>query len=201
MATHRLPLFPLRVVLLPAQHLPLHIFEERYKTMIGECLRGDAPFGVVLAERGGIRKVGCAARIVEVLERFADGRMNILVRGEWRFALLRTYERRPYLEGEAEEFHDEAEAAQGLCRRLWDALREGAHAHPNLPEEVRTDPHRLSFAAADALRLPLPERQAFLESRSPRWRLGRLLELAEGKRAREFAASAHKRLARRNGRP
>ncbi len=201
MATYRLPLFPLQVVLLPAQHLPLHIFEERYKTMIGECLGGNAPFGVVLAERGGIRKVGCAARVVEVFERFADGRMNILARGERRFALLRTYDSRPYLEGEVEEFQDEAEAAQELCQRLWDALRKRAPAPPNLPEEMRTDPFRLSFAAAEALRLPLPEKQAFLESRSPRWRLGRLLELAEGEKARESAVAAHKGIARQNGRP
>ncbi len=61
MATYRLPLFPLQVVLLPGQRLPLHIFEERYKLMIGECVEKGAPFGIVLVEKSGVHKIGCAA--------------------------------------------------------------------------------------------------------------------------------------------
>src|SRR3989338_7260531 len=77
----RLPLFPLQAVLLPGELLPLHIFEERYKLMIGECLEEERPFGVVLVEAHGIRKVGCTARITRLLEKFPDGRMNILTLG------------------------------------------------------------------------------------------------------------------------
>ena len=77
MAAYRLPLFPLRVVLFPEQRLPLHIFEERYKIMIGERMEENVPFGIVLAEKSGIHKVGCAARVIQLLEKFPDGRMNI----------------------------------------------------------------------------------------------------------------------------
>ena len=104
MTTYRLPLFPLQVVLLPGQRLPLHIFEERYKIMIGECIEDDAPFGIVLVGKGGIHKIGCAARITQVLEKFPDGRMNILTQGGQRFEVFRVYDSRPYFEGEVGDF-------------------------------------------------------------------------------------------------
>ncbi len=199
MATYRLPLFPLQVVLLPGQRLPLHIFEERYKTMIGECIEGDAPFGVVLVERSGIHKVGCAAHITQILKKFPDGRMNILTRGAQRFALFRTYDVRPYLEGEVSDFHDEAEETAELCESVWSTLKGGGAAPLRLPEELRKNPFHLSFVVAEALRLPLREKQAFLESRSPRWRLKRLLALLQNQKTQEPAA--HEKAAQRNGHP
>lgn len=201
MAAYRLPLFPLRVVLFPEQCLPLHIFEERYKIMIGERKEENAPFGIVLAEKSGIHKVGCAARVIQLLEKFPDGRMNILTRGERRFELFRTYDSRPCLEGEAGDVHDEAEDAGALCRSVWDALKRRGPVLPGLPEEWRSDPFRLSFALAEALRLSLPEKQAFLESRSPRWRLKRLLEILENQKTRASALNAYEKTAHQNGRP
>ena len=102
-----LRLFPLPVVLLPEEGLPLHIFEDRFKQMIGECLEEDLPFGVVLAEKRGVRQTGCTARVIHVIEKLPDGRMNILTRGERRFRLLRTYSHRPYPLGDV-EFLDDA---------------------------------------------------------------------------------------------
>src|SRR5439155_167984 len=75
------PLFPLGIVALPSELVPLHIFEERYKTMIDECLESGAEFGIVWLSDEGLRPIGCACEVTEVLERMDDGRMNIITRG------------------------------------------------------------------------------------------------------------------------
>ena len=72
-------MFPLGLVLLPTERLPLHIFEERYKELIGECIEHESEFGLVYADDDGIRDVGTRARVTEVLTRFEDGRMNVLI--------------------------------------------------------------------------------------------------------------------------
>ncbi|MBU2602869.1 MAG: LON peptidase substrate-binding domain-containing protein [Actinobacteria bacterium] len=84
----RLPLFPLQLVLLPGELLPLHIFEERYKNLVARCVETREPFGVVLRLGDGVAAVGCLARLVAVLEEFPDGRSNIVVRGEAPFRIL-----------------------------------------------------------------------------------------------------------------
>ena len=76
-----LPLFPLQVVLLPEAELPLHIFEDRYKEMIGEVLRDKLEFGVVLANEKGIVNTGCTATVERVLREYPDGRLDIMARG------------------------------------------------------------------------------------------------------------------------
>jgi Lon protease-like protein len=82
------PLFPLGIVALPHEIVPLHIFEERYRTMIGECLERESEFGIVWAGDEGQRPIGCAVEIAEVLERMEDGRMNILTRGTRPFRIV-----------------------------------------------------------------------------------------------------------------
>src|ERR687896_131755 len=96
------PLFPLGIVLLPGEVVPLHIFEERYKLMIGECLDSDTEFGIVWLADDGLREVGCTARVTQVLDRFDDGRLNILVTGGTRFRLLRRIEDLPHPAGDVE---------------------------------------------------------------------------------------------------
>jgi ATP-dependent Lon protease len=83
-----LPLFPLGLVLVPGELLPLYIFEERYKRLIAECRETGGPFGIVLSREEGLAVVGCAARVGAVLEEFSDGRLNIVVRGGERFRLV-----------------------------------------------------------------------------------------------------------------
>ena len=83
--THKIPLFPLGLVMLPDMLLPLHIFEDRYKQMILECTGEDKPFGIVLFDGQSIRSVGCMARITKVIKRYDDGRMDIMTRGSQRF--------------------------------------------------------------------------------------------------------------------
>ena len=82
------PLFPLGIVALPGEIIPLHIFEERYKTMMSECLRDESEFGIVWLSDDGLREVGCACKIEQVLERMEDGRMNLLARGTRPFRVI-----------------------------------------------------------------------------------------------------------------
>jgi Lon protease-like protein len=103
----KIPIFPLDVVLFPGVPLPLHIFEERYKEMIGECLTQKTEFGVVRARRDGLATVGCTASIVTVLNRYSDGRMDILCRGERRFEIELLDDTRSFLQAEVDILHDE----------------------------------------------------------------------------------------------
>ena len=75
------PLFPLQLVALPSELIPLHIFEERYKDMFARCLENQEEFGIVWVSDDGLRPIGCACEVVEVLETFDDGRINLVARG------------------------------------------------------------------------------------------------------------------------
>ena len=103
----RIPLFPLDVVLFPGTALPLHIFEERYREMVGECLKEDKPFGVVRADGEKMAIVGCTAKIVRVVERYSDGRLDILCEGMRRFEIEGLDESRKFLQADVEFFEDE----------------------------------------------------------------------------------------------
>jgi Lon protease-like protein len=105
------PLFPLGLVVLPSELVPLHIFEERYKTMIGECLAHEQEFGVVWLSDDGLREVGCACQIDRVLEQMEDGRMNILTRGTRPFRVIERQSHLPYPAGVIEFLADRPEEA------------------------------------------------------------------------------------------
>src|SRR5262249_28212122 len=102
-----LPLFPLDLVLLPHTNLPLHIFEPRYKEMIGDCLRNDSEFGMLVVQDQSVAAMGCTASITKVLDRFPDGRMNILVRGQHRFEISELNDEKSYLRGRPQFFNDD----------------------------------------------------------------------------------------------
>src|SRR2546423_9167745 len=93
--------------MLPTEVVPLHIFEDRYKLMIGACIEDESEFGIVWLAGGGLREVGCSASVAQVLERMDDGRMNILVRGARPFQLLRRIEEMPYPAGDVEFLDDD----------------------------------------------------------------------------------------------
>src|SRR3954465_7006603 len=119
------PLFPLGIVALPHELVPLHIFEERYRTMIGECLERGAEFGIVWAGEDGVRPVGCAMEIAEVLERMADGRLNILTRGTRPFRIIDERDDLAYPAGTVEFLEDKEEAADaGTARSAQEAYNE-----------------------------------------------------------------------------
>jgi Lon protease-like protein len=102
-----LPLFPLQVVLLPRTPLPLHIFEERYREMIGEALDTKSEFGIVQARANGILRVGCSASIERVLQRYEDGRLDVLTVGVRRFQINSVDTARSFLRGEVTFFEDD----------------------------------------------------------------------------------------------
>jgi Lon protease-like protein len=103
------PLFPLAMVALPGEIVPLHIFEERYKTMINECLREEKEFGIVWLSDDGLRDVGCACAVDRVLERMEDGRMNILTRGTTPFRVVERQSELAYPAGVVEVLEDREE--------------------------------------------------------------------------------------------
>jgi Lon protease-like protein len=103
------PLFPLDMVALPHELVPLHIFEERYRTMIAECLESGTEFGIVWSGDEGVRPVGCAVEITEVLERMDDGRLNILTRGTRPFRLVEERHDLDYPAGTVEFLDDKPE--------------------------------------------------------------------------------------------
>jgi Lon protease-like protein len=103
------PLFPLGIVALPHELVPLHIFEERYRTMIDECLERGSEFGIVWSGEEGVRPIGCAVEITEVLERMDDGRMNILTRGTRPFRIVDEQHDLPYPAGTVEFLLDKTE--------------------------------------------------------------------------------------------
>src|SRR3954453_2705854 len=102
----RFPLFPLGLVLIPRELVPLHIFEERYKQMIGECLESEGEFGIVWLPGDGLREGGCTASVSQVLKELEDGRMNILVAGRRPFRLLRRIDDMAYPAGDVEMLED-----------------------------------------------------------------------------------------------
>ncbi|TCJ19696.1 hypothetical protein E0L93_04105 [Rubrobacter taiwanensis] len=177
-----IPLFPLNVVLMPGTPLPLHIFEERYKQMVNECLETGSEFGMVLSDESGTREVGCTARIVELVQRFEDGRMLILVEGSRRFRLRNILSgRRPYYVGEVEYLAEEtpgdevtglAEECIALLERVVEIATEG-----EVDIEVEPPYRNLSFAIAGRIEFETEVRQQILELPSERERLEKLKQL------------------------
>src|SRR5438067_9528123 len=103
------PLFPLGLVALPGEMIPLHIFEERYRTMMDGCMRDGREFGIVWLSDDGLREIGCACRVEQVLERMQDGRMNLLVRGTRPFRVVERQSHLPYPAGVIEFVADRQE--------------------------------------------------------------------------------------------
>jgi ATP-dependent Lon protease len=177
----QLGLFPLQMVLLPTERVPLHIFEPRYRELIGECLAREAEFGLVLADERGLREIGTRARVAEVLERFPDGRLNIVVQGGERFRVLELTRGRAFQTAEVEELADEAdgppdEAVQrGLT--LLGRLREATGSEVDEPDPSRG---HLSYQLAARVDFGAEVKQQLLELRSEPRRLDIVCELLEG---------------------
>jgi Lon protease-like protein len=175
----RFPLFPLGLVLLPREVVPLHIFEERYKQMIGECLDAGREFGIVWLGDDGLKEIGCSAEITELLERMDDGRMNILVQGTRAFRLLRRREELAYPAGDIElldedEVDPEEPAAGGEARERYAELVE--KVTDSRPEE--SDVGSLdAYGMAATLDFALEAKQDLLELRSESKRLHTLAEM------------------------
>jgi Lon protease-like protein len=185
----RFPLFPLGLVLLPGEVVPLHIFEERYKLMIGECLEEEREFGIVWLADDALKDIGCAARITQVLERLEDGRLNILVEGTTPFRLERRIGDLPYPAGDIELLDDDPAVDE-------DALARARAGYADLVERVtstRPEPEALAglgaYGMAATLEIAPAAKQALLELRSEPARLEQLEGLfAEALKRIETAA-------------
>jgi Lon protease-like protein len=118
-----LPLFPLEIVLFPGEKLPLHIFEPRYKEMLNECLRDGHSFGIVCYINKRLSTVGCIYDHIEVVNRYDDGRMDIIGRGSDRFLIHSFSTTRSFLQGTVTYFHDQEDPLHsGEVQRLMSEL-------------------------------------------------------------------------------
>ena len=195
------PLFPLGLVALPSELVPLHIFEERYKTMIGRCLDEGSEFGIVWMSEDGLRPIGCACEIAEVLERMEDGRINLIARGTRPFRIESRQDGLDYPAGTVEFLDDRAEEPD-------QEAAEAAHeAYAELVSEA-TDrtPDRTEIAAMTAYQMAatvefgLDAKQGLLDLRSETARLKLLTRLFRAALKRlDFVNRAQAR-ARSNGR-
>jgi ATP-dependent Lon protease len=173
-------LFPLGLVLLPTEQVPLHIFEPRYRELIAECLDAGEPFGLVFADDDGLRQTGTLASVVEVTDRFDDGRLNVVVEGGERFRLVELTEGRTFHTGTIEPLGDledppapeEVERALKVFSRLVELT--GAEVEP--PDVEGGQP---SFAIAARFELAPELKLELLEQTSERARLARLCEILE----------------------
>ena len=165
-----LPLFPLDTVLFPGMVLPLHIFEERYKLMIGRCLKARRPFGVVLAREGGSAApydVGTTA-VIAGASRMADGRYNLITIGSERFRLRAVRDDQPYLIGTAEPWPLSGTAPQEWVRSAlasfehYLGLLNEVEGHKMEIEQIPDEPRALALLLAIALQVPWPEKQSLL---------------------------------------
>jgi len=175
-----LPLFPLDVVLFPGTPLPLHIFEPRYKEMIGECLAQHRTFGVVRTIEQGLAEIGCTAEIVTVVKEYPDGRLDLATEGRQRFELLRVNQERSFLQAEVAMIDDEpgtpAQADAARAVQLHSELLAIAGATQDFPAANLS---LLSFHLGGSVPLDLDFKQKLLSLRSEPERLTLLISYLE----------------------
>jgi Lon protease-like protein len=179
-----LGLFPLTLVLLPGERVPLHVFEPRYRALVADCVLDDQDFVLVLADDDGVAHVGCTARFETLLRRFADGRMNLTVTGGRPVEIVEETGGRLYRSARVQQLEDRpgtvdparAEEVVGLYRSLTEQVT-GSPRDPDVPDGVP-----LSYAVAGSIDLAPRPKQALLESRDEDERLAqveRILRIAQ----------------------
>jgi Lon protease-like protein len=193
------PLFPLGIVLLPTEIVPLHIFEDRYKLMIGECIEEESEFGIVWLSDDGLKDIGCSARIAQVLEMMDDGRMNILAQGGRPFRLVRKIEDLPYPAGDVEWLDDEDagdEALSESARAAYaDLVERVTDERPGIDELDGLD----AYGMAATIELSPAPKQQLLEERSEQKRLKTVGDLFETALTRIDKAEEAQERAQTNG--
>ena len=192
-----LPIFELPLAIVPSEHVPLHIFEQRYRSMIASCLEGESPFGIVFRDDAGARAVGCTARVSEVVERYDDGRLDVIVRGGDLFRVLDRFEAPEWPAARVEMIDV---GSEGTDDEPDEELAETRAAFAELLEAVGADPARASaaedaFTIAAQIELPGAGKQRLLEAEDERERLlalsGSLREVVAGiGRSRRLAERA-----------
>ena len=198
-----LGLFPLGLVLLPTERIPLHIFEPRYKELVGECLDDEREFGMLLVDEDGLRRIGTRARIVTVLERFDDGRLNIVVEGRDRFLLADLTEGRSFHTATVVPLSDDESAPDATTSsKAVEAFRRVAKLAEVEIEDPDARSPQLSFELAARVELPVGRKQELLELRSEPARLRLVSELfADAARALVLERELRERASRNGERP
>ena len=195
------PLFPLGLVALPTELVPLHIFEERYKTMIGRCLEEGSEFGIVWMAEDGLRPIGCACEVAEVLERMEDGRINLIARGTRPFRIEARQEELPYPAGTVEFLEDRSEepdedAAASAHAAYADLVQQATDRTPDMEEIGEMSAYQM----AATVEFGLDAKQGLLDLRSEAARLRLVTRLFRAAIKRlDFMERAQAR-ARSNGR-
>ena len=194
-------LFPLPLVLVPTERIPLHIFEPRYKELVEECLESGAPFGLVLATGdGAVHEVGTKASVEEVLEVLDDGAMNIVVEGLERFRLLELTSGRSYTTCLYEDIADDDELASpeqsAHAYELFQQLAEATSADIDFPSP---DIAQLDFELAARVDFGVDAKQELIALTSPRARMVRLAELLERALETTMVQQALRERAGKNG--
>ena len=198
--TALIPLFPLDVVLFPGIPLPLHIFEPRYKEMIGECLSGHRTFGVVRALEQGLAEVGCTAEIVTVVKEYSDGRLDLVTEGRKRFELVSVDEERSFLRAEVLMIDDIPETPRQSDTSRAIQLHSELLALAGARQDLSTaEPSSLSFYLAGSLPLDLDFKQKLLSLRSEPERLSLLIAYFEAVIPKLQRASRARQTAGGNG--
>jgi Lon protease-like protein len=196
-----LPLFPLELVLVPGEPLPLHIFEPRYQELLDRCVDSDEPFVLVLQDEQGMRELGCTAEITDVMERFPDGRANIATLGREVVRLERVHDEHAYrsaiVTGVEDDPAEASESAQAAALAAFAGLAdELPDATPDLPEPGPG----LSYQLIARIDLPIEVKQDLLEERDETRRLETVTALlTEIHRGLVLTRETQER-ARRNGR-
>jgi Lon protease-like protein len=190
-----LPIFELPLAIVPAEQVPLHIFEERYRLMIAHCLEDGTPFGIVLRDDSGARAIGCTASVAEVLERYDDGRLDIIVTGGEPFRVLDRFDADDWPAAQVEMLPPESGGAEAhdpllLARAAFAELLTAVGAQPERAEAAAD-----AYTIAAQIEMPPGEKQALLECDGEGERLvsleGSLRKLIAGlKRSRELAERA-----------
>ena len=198
---HDFPLFPLSLVALPGELVPLHIFEERYKAMVERCLSEPSEFGIVWLDDEGIRPTGCACEIAEVVDRAPDGRMNLVARGTRPFHIESRGDDRPYPVGtvtfleDSEEAVDEA-VAQAARSAFAALVREATDTEPDAEAIAGMG----SYDLASTVEVGLEAKQGLLEVRSESARLRLVARLFRAAVRRMELQQDDQERARSNGR-
>ena len=198
----RIPLFPLDLVLFPGAPLPLHIFEDRYKEMIGECIRDGGEFGIVRARRDGLAIVGSTAAIVTVTTRYPDGRLDILCRGERRFEIESLLDSRSFLQAEVDLLRDDGpvstrhqrEQCAALHMEMIELSGESVSRFPSLDLDLP-----VAFLLASMVPADLDFKQELLHLHSDSERTGRLIDFYQAILPKLHRGSMGARAVARNG--
>jgi Lon protease-like protein len=175
-----LGLFPLGTVLLPTERIPLHIFELRYQELIGECLDHDTDFGLVFEDDDGMREIGTRATVVDVLDRFDDGRLNIAIEGHERFRIVTATSGRSFLTAEVEPLGDDELMSERNAREAaLERFRKLGRVVESDVDEPDLDSGVLSFELAARVDFGPERKQELLELRSEPERLRIVSDLLE----------------------